>query len=446
MLFKIINIDYLKFIYKIIPSIMSMILLSFYSAIDGFFVARYINSDAMASINIVLPAVCLIFGTAVMLATGSSAIIGELLGQKHDHKANQIFSQTVTFLLIIGIIITLISSINLDNLAILLGSSQQLFPYVLSYLNLTIIGIIPMLFKLYFEYLARTDNNPRISLIMAITGFILNICLDYLFICYFNLGILGAGLGTTISITISMLIGLVYFLKFSRLKFVKFKWDFLSLFKSITNGSSEMLIELSTGIVTFIFNLIVYKLYGDDGIAALTIIMYIYYFFISFFMGIAVATAPMISYNYGSKNVRKIKLILKYSFITLMITSISTILISIFGGQKIISIFVSSGNVFNISWQALNIFCWLFMFIGFNVFLSSYFTALGNGFISALISILRSLIFVVIFVVILPKLLGNNGFWLAMPASEILTLLVAFICYKLFPITYKDNSDIILDV
>ncbi len=433
---NIISINYLKFIYKIIPSIMSMILLSFYSAIDGFFVARYVNSDALASINIVIPAICLIFGTAVMLATGSSAIIGELLGQNNQRKANQIFSQTVCFLLIIGIVFTLIAIINLDKLALLLGSSQQLLPYVLSYLKITIISIIPMLFKLYFEYLARTDNNPKISLIMAGTGFILNICLNYLFIIYYNLGILGVGLGTIISITISTLIGLIYFLKFSHLKFIKFKWDYFNLLKSITNGSSEMLIELSTGIVTFIFNLIVYKLYGDDGIAAMAIIMNIYYFFISFFMGIAVATAPMISYCYGSKNIKQIKVILKYSFITIIITSITTVLISILGGQNIIGIFVNLGNVFNISNQALNIFCWLFMFIGFNVFLSSYFTALGNGFISALISILRSLILVIIFVIVLPKLLGNVGFWLAMPAAELFTIVVALICYKLFPINY----------
>lgn len=434
---KIINIDYLKFICKIVPSIMSMILLSFYSAIDGFFVARYINSDAMASINIVMPIACLIFGTAVMLATGSGAIIGELLGRKEDYKANQIFSQTVFFLLVVGIIFTIISIINLESLAILLGSSQKILSYVLDYLKITIIGTVPMLFKLYFEYLARTDNNPKISLIMAIIGFVLNIILDYIFICWCNLGIFGAGLGTTLAITISMLVGLIYFLRFSYLKIVKFQWDFFSLLKAITNGSSEMFIELSTGIVTFIFNLIVYKLYGDDGIAALTIIMYIYYFFISFFMGIAVATAPMISYNYGAKNLKKIHQVLNYSFITLSITAILTIIISIFGGQVIIHIFVSNGNVFDISWHALRLFCWLFLFVGFNAFLSSYFTALGNGFISALISILRSLILVILFVVLLPKIIGNNGFWLAMPASEIITLVVAVSCYKLFPITYK---------
>lgn len=438
MVFKnVMAIDYVKFIRKIIPSIMSMILLSFYSAIDGFFVARYINSNAMASINIVVPIACLIFGTAVMLATGSGAIIGELLGQKQKFKANQIFSQTLLFLLIVGTIFTIISLINLNPLAILLGSSQQLLPYVLSYLSITIFGTLPMFFKLYFEYLARTDNNPKISLIMAIIGFVLNIILDYFFVCICQLGVFGAGLGTTLSITISMLVGLIYFLKFSHLKIVKFQWDFYCLLKSITNGSSEMLIELSTGIVTFIFNIIVYKLYGDDGIAALTIIMYIYYFFISFFMGIAVATAPMISYNYGAKNLKKIQQVLNYSFITLAITSILTILISIFGGPLIINIFVREGSVFDISWQALKLFCWLFMFVGFNAFLSSYFTALGNGFISALISILRSLIFVIIFVILLPKLFGNNGFWLAMPAAEILTLIVASSCYKLFPITYK---------
>lgn len=191
-----------------------------------------------------------------------------------------------------------------------------------------------------------------------------------------------------------------------------------------------MLTELSTGITTFLFNIVILRDFGEDGIAAVTIIMYIYYFFISFYMGVAVATAPVISYNAGAGNVGKIKETLRHSFFTIGISSVLIVAVSLLGGPAIIRLFVENGNVFDITWGGLKLFSMVFLFIGVNVFLSGYFTALGNGVVSAMISSLRSLIFVTVFIVLLPQVIGVSGIWLAMPFAEALTIFIAIALYN----------------
>ena len=422
--------SYKQYLTYLVPSIMTMIFLSFYTTIDGFFVSKYAGSNALAGINIVIPITCIIFGVAVMLSTGAGAIIGEQLGRNETKKANETFSFISLVLLIFSILFTVIGILFLKPIAVFLGTSDKLMEHVLPYALVIFIGTIPMAFKLFFEYLVRTDGKPEVGLKMSSVGLVLNVVLDYLFVGVFGLGTLGAALGTVIAISASALIGLVYFLKHSSLKFCKPDINFSVLLKSCTNGSSEMLTELSTGITTLLFNLIIMQKYGEDGIAAVTIIMYIYYFFISFYMGIAVATAPIVSYNLGAKNKAKIKEILKYSFITIGFTAVMILGILFVSGKFIIGLFVNSGHVFDLTVSALTYFSPVFLFIGINVFLSGYFTALGDGLTSAVISTLRSLVLVVIFIIVLPMLIGVNGIWLTMPFAEVLTLLISLILYR----------------
>ncbi len=421
--------SYRQFLKYLVPSILTMVFLSFYTTIDGFFVSRYASSDALAGINIVIPITCIVFGISVMIATGAGAIIGEHLGRREFQKANEIFSMITFVLMIFSIIFSVVGIAFLKPIAIFLGASERLMEHVLPYAFVIFAGTIPMAFKLFFEYLVRTDGNSKVGLKMSLIGLIFNVILDYLFVAVFKLGTFGAALGTVISICISALIGLYYFLKNSNIKFCKPKFDFKVLLKSCYNGSSEMLTEFSTGITTFLFNLIIIRELGEDGVAAVTIIMYIYYFFIAFYMGISVATAPIVSYNIGAKNKTKIKEILKYSFITIGITAIVIMTIIFIFGKSIIALFADSGNVFDLTLNALIYFSPVFLFIGLNVFMSGYFTALGDGLSSAIISIMRSLIFVVIFILILPKFIGVNGIWLTMPFAETSTIIISLFLY-----------------
>ena len=406
-----------------------MIFLSFYTTIDGFFVAHYAGSDALAGINIVIPITCIIFGVSVMLATGSGAVIGELSGRKNHRKACEVFSFMCVVLLLFSVLFTGIGILFLKPIAYLLGSSERLLEHVLPYAFITFLGTLPMAFKLYFEYLVRSDGSSETGLIMSVMGLVLNIILDYIFVGILGTGTFGAALGTTISISISALIGFIYFLKYGQIGFCGFKADLNMLIKSCANGSSEMLTELSTGITTFLFNIIIMNYYGENGIAAVTIIMYVYYFFISFYMGITVAAAPVVSYNLGTRNPEKIREILKHSFLTIGISSCVILSVLLTGGPAIIRLFVASGTVFDITWDGLRLFSPVFLFIGINVFLSGYFTALGNGAASAAISSLRSLFLVIVFVLALPPVIGTAGIWLAMPLSEAATILIALRLY-----------------
>lgn len=423
--------SYGQYLKSLLPSVLTMIFLSFYTTIDGFFVSRYAGSDALAGINIVIPITCVTFGVAVMLATGAGAIIGEHLGRGEMEQANRIFSFMCLVLLAFSVAFTALGVAFLRPIAVLLGSSERLMPHVLPYALVVFLGTVPMAFKLFFEYLVRSDGNSKVGLAMSVVGLVLNVGLDYLFVGVYGLGTLGAAWGTTLSITASALIGLVYFLRFGNIRFARPKADAKVLLKSCTNGSSEMFTEFSTGITTLLFNLMVMKYFGEDGVAAVTIIMYIYYFFISFYMGIAVAVAPVVSYNVGAQNPAKIREMLRYSFRTIAVTAALILAASLLGGQAIIHLFVQSGNVFDITWQALRLFSPVFVFIGFNVFLSGYFTALGNGLTSAVISLLRSLVLVVVFIAVLPLLLEENGIWLTMPFSEAATVLVAVQLYRM---------------
>lgn len=423
--------SYGQYLKSLLPSVLTMIFLSFYTTIDGFFVSRYAGSDALAGINIVIPITCVTFGVAVMLATGAGAIIGEHLGRNEVEQASRVFSFMCLVLLAFSAAFTALGVAFLRPIAVLLGSSERLMPHVLPYALVVFLGTVPMAFKLFFEYLVRSDGNSKVGLAMSVVGLVLNVGLDYLFVGVFRLGTLGAAWGTTLSITASALIGLVYFLRFGNIRFARPKADGRVLLKSCTNGSSEMFTEFSTGITTLLFNLLVMKYFGEDGVAAVTIIMYIYYFFISFYMGIAVAVAPVVSYNVGAEKPRKIREMLRYSFCTIAITAVLILAASLLGGPAIIHLFVQSGNVYDITWQALRLFSPVFVFIGFNVFLSGYFTALGNGLTSAVISLLRSLVLVVMFIAVLPLLLQENGIWLTMPFSEAVTVLVALQLYRM---------------
>lgn len=428
---------YAQFIRNLLPSVMTMIFLSFYTTIDGFFVSWYAGSDALAGINIVIPVTCVIFGAAVMLATGAGAVVGERMGRGKEQEVKGIFSFISLVLLSFCVVFSAVGLIFIKDISRILGASERLMEHVLPYAGIVFAGAVPMAFKLFFEYMVRTDGNPRVALFMSGTGLILNVLLDALFVGVMRMGTLGAALGTLISITASAGIGLVYFLTKSRIRFGKPSFDWKILSRSCANGSSEMFTEFSTGITTFLFNIMIFRYYAEDGVAAITIIMYIYYFFIAFYMGISVATAPVVSYSVGSGNSAKIRETLRYSFMTIGAASAAVLLLCYLLGPSIIGLFAESGHVFDITWEGLRIFGLVFVFIGVNVFMSGYFTALGRGLISAVISLLRSLILVVVFVLLLPLWMGVDGIWAAMPLAEWATVGISLALFRKYGRVWK---------
>ena len=420
------KLTYSKYIKYLLPSILSMIFVSFYTTIDGFFVSHYVSSNALAAINIIVPLTALSFGIAIMMATGSGALIGIRLGKGDHQYANRNFSFIFTCLIVISIIMTVLGVIFIDDILILLGSTETLLAYTYPYGLLTVIMTPFMMIKLFLESYARVDGSPKIAMTMSIVGLILNIILDYIFIVHMNLGIVGAGLGTMLSIVVSALIGIWHFtLGKSNLRFTKFKMNFKLLVKSCFNGSSEMLTELSTGITTLIFNYALLRYAGENGVAAMAIITYLYYFFIAVFFGIAVGSAPMISYKLGASKHDEIKSITKAGYFTIIISSILIfVLIQLFS-TPIVSIFTDNIQVIALGTHGLKLFSYCFLLIGINIFASGYFTALGNGLISAIISSSRALIFIIPVLALFTSLFGLDGVWLTVPMAEFITIFIS---------------------
>lgn len=427
------TIDYRQYIRYLLPSVMSMVFLSFYTTVDGFFVSRFVGSDALAAINIVIPVTCIFFGVSIMLATGAGTIVGVRYGEGRFYEADSFFTFTVAALLVIIVILTAAGGIFLDPILRICGSTDILMPYTRPYGMCLVIMTPAMILKLFFEYFARTDGHPAVAMMMSVTGLVINILLDFVLVVLFDAGILGAGIATCIAMYISAAIGIFHFISGrSNLKFVRPKIEAGKFLKACYNGISEMMTELSTGVTTLFFNLTLLKLSGEDGVAAMSIITYFYYFFASVYFGITVAAQPVISYNTGSGDRKKLKEIVHQSLVSIAIVSAALTVFSFSFAGLLVMIFSKDPSVIAIAVPGFRIFCTSFLLCGLNIFISGYFTAIGSGGLSALVSFCRSLIFVILFLEFLPSIAGINGVWATPPMAEAATALIAVPLYRYF--------------
>ncbi|MGM0900568.1 MAG: MATE family efflux transporter [Bacillota bacterium] len=411
------------------PTISVMIFISFYTLVDGLFVARYVNSTALAAVNIFMPIYALIFAVALMLGTGGSAIIAKKMGENKYQEARSNFTFIVICGIVLGLFIMKIGLLFIQPLLELFGAgaSTSLFDYTLAYAKI-ILWISPFLIiQAMFETLFVTAGKPKLSLIITIIGGSTNIFLDYLFIVVMNMGIEGAALATAIGMIIPAVLGIIYFFvaKKSLLYFTKFKVDWSILFRSCVNGSSEMVTNLSSSIITLAFNVLMLKFIGVEGVAAVTIMLYVMFFLTPFFMGYSVGIAPIISYNYGSQNIEQLKRILINSMVFIGVSSIVVFVFSLLLGPYIIQFMAGKGSdIYEIAKSGFWIFSISFLFMGLNIFSSMFFTALSNGKVSAMISLLRTLVFVLTALLTLPFIIGVNGIWIAVPLAEFLSIIV----------------------
>lgn len=414
---------YPQFLRFIFPSIMSMIAISFYTTIDGFFVSRFVGPEALAAINIIIPYSCLVYGIALMIASGAGAYVSMKLGEQKEEEAHRLFTFMTIALTAIAIAVAFFSLLFLTPMLRLLGSTDVLMPYTIPYGMITVFMTLPMMLKLFFEYFARVDGNPHLAFVISISGLILNIILDFLFIVPMKMGIAGAGWGTLLSIVISGAIGLWYFLaNKGNLRFRHPKGNLRCLGKSCVNGSSQLLTELSTGVITYLFNITILKFQGELGVAAVSIIMFLYYFFIAVYMGLSTGASPIISYSFGAKNTWRSRLALRHSRLSLAWMSALLFALSMGAGPLLIRIFSTDPTVIAIAEEGNRLFSLCYLFTGVNVFMAALFTAVGYGLTAAAISTLRCLVFAAAAILLLPQIIGEAGIWLAIPAAELATL------------------------
>lgn len=419
------------------PSIVMLIFMSLYSIVDGVFISRFINTDALSAFNVIYPFINTVIGVGVMLASGGSAVIAKKLGESRSDEARQNFTLIIITGLVIGIIIGIIGYIFSDEIIYLLGSTDELYKYCRYYLMMSLIFVPSYIINLLYQILTITAGKPKVGLILTVIGGVSNMLLDYIFIVPMDMGILGAALATGIGNLIPSILGTLYFTKNKEtLYFVKPKFDLDMLIKTCINGSSEMVTNLATGVTTMLFNIMMMKYLGSDGVAAMSIVLYGQFLVTAIYIGFSSGVAPVISYNYGEQNKKQTRKIIKYSALFIAISSISSYIIFMLSASSIVEIFSSKGsNVYDIGYNGFIIFGTSFLITGVNIFTSSMFTAFSNGKVSATISFFRTFIFIVGGVLILPKILGVNGIWISVPVAEVLAIVISInYIYK-----YKDD-------
>ncbi|MSS63633.1 MATE family efflux transporter [Velocimicrobium porci] len=428
-------ISFLKFVF---PTIIMMLFMALYSIIDGMFVSRFVGSNALSAVNIVYPIQCILIGIGIMFGTGGSAVVAKKLGEGKDKIAREYFTLLVCFTIGLGLFISILMLIFLQPILVLLGANETLYSYCFQYGSIILLFGMPSILQILFQSFFVTAGKPKVGLILTIISGVSNIIFDYIFIVLFKMGISGAALGTAISYFIGFLYPLFYFRrKVAALWFMHPKWNMRVILQSMGNGSSEMVSNLAAGVTTFLFNIAMLRLLGENGVAAITIVLYSQFLFTAAYLGFSNGAAPIISFNYGSGNSLHLQKIYKMCMLILTIGSFGILLLSLVFAGKAVGIFVKEGSeVYKIALYGYRIFAWNFMFAGFNIFVSSFFTALSNGKISAFISFLRTFAIEAVSLTLLPRIMGVDGVWLAVPIAEGVTLLIAAICLKKYGKVY----------
>ena len=415
----------LRFVY---PSVIMMIFTSIYVVVDGLFVSNYVGKTAFAAINLISPFIMAMSALGFMMGTGGSAIVAKTLGEGKKEKAGEYFSMLVYVTLIGGIALSLVGIALTPSVARLLGASGDLLKNCTIYGRLGFITLAPFMLQNAFQSFFVAAEKPKLGLAVIVIAGVTNMILDYLFIAVFGWGIAGAAIATSCGELFGGFFPLIYFAggRYDILRLGKTKFYGRILLKACANGSSELMTNLSSSIVGSLYNLQLMKLAGENGVAAYGTIMYANFIFVAVFFGYSIGSAPIISYHYGAANHDELKNLFKKSLTLVSICGVVLTAAAQFIASPIARIFVGyDPELFEMTRYGFRLFCVTFLINGFNIFGSSFFTALNNGGVSAAISFLRTLVFQAASVILLPMALDVDGLWWAASAAEALAFVVS---------------------
>ena len=410
------------------PTVVMLVFMSLYQMVDAVFVSKFVGENALSALNIVYPFPSIVIAVSIMLATGGSAIIARNMGEGKEKEAKENFSFIVLVGAVIGVAIATAGILFIEPLIYMLGATPSLYDYCYEYLFILVLSVPLSVFQMLFQSFFVTAGKPHLGLTLTVLGGVSNIVLDYVFIVLCGFGVSGAALATSIGYSIPGLFGLIYFAvsRKGTLYFVKpvFRWGVL--FKCCINGSSEMVNNLAVAVTTFLFNVLMLKYAGEAGVAAITIVLYAQFLMTSAFMGFSSGIAPIVSFNYGSGNVRQLKKIFKISVWVITVVSAAVFVIAETCSDVVIMVFTPAGSeVFGLTKYGFAIFSFSFLCTGMNIFASALFTAFSNGKISAILSFLRTFVFLTACLLFLPLFWGVDGIWLAVPVAEVMALFVS---------------------
>ena len=421
------HFTYQKLFKFTLPSVIMMIFTSVYGVVDGYFVSNYVGKTPFAAVNFIYPFIMLLGAFGFMFGTGGSALIAKSLGQKQEEKANMQFSFIVYFSVITGVVIAVLGIMFLRPIASLLGAEGELLKNSVLY-GTIILAAMPF-FMLQFEFQSFfvTAEKPKLGLYVTVISGVTNMILDWLLIAVFSLGLAGAALATAVSQLVGGVIPLIYFGRknTSLLKLEKTIFDLRTLIKCCTNGSSELMANFSMSLISMLYNAQLMKYAGEEGVAAYGVLMYVNMVFLAIFIGYSVGTAPVISYHFGAKNHSELKSLLKKSIVIMGSFSVVMFISAEIFAKPLSMLFVGyDKGLMDITLNGFVIYSFSFLFAGFAIYGSSFFTALNDGLTSAVISFLRTLVFQVAAVLLLPLIWDIDGVWLSIVVAEAMAVIV----------------------
>ena len=407
-----------------VPTIVMTVFMSFYTMVDGLFVSNLIGTDALSAVNLTAPVIALVTAVSTMLATGGSAVIMKKMGEQKMREAHEDFTFFIIVNVIVGIVMCGAGYLMMDHIFAGMNLSADVEGYCGEYLSRYLLFTVPILLMNNFTLYMIASEKASLSLACSVAGGILNMVLDYVLIAGFGMGIGGAAIATGLGYSVTAVVGLfVFSRKKSLLHFRKPAFRFKVLANAAANGCSEMATALVTGIITMMFNWTMLTFVGEDGVAAVTIIMYVLMFASSLYTGYSYGVAPMLSFYYGEQNHEKLKRLVAVSMRVIAGISLVTVAASFLLTEPLVSVFARPDNpVFGLAVTGNRLCTVALLFIGFNIFASGMFTALSNGVVSAVLAFSRSFVFMMI---ALPRILGVNGIWLATPAAELMALVLS---------------------
>lgn len=421
------HFTYKKLIRFVLPSIIMMIFTSIYGVVDGLFVSNFVGKTAFAAINLIMPFLMGLSALGFMVGTGGSAIVAKTLGEKKNKRANEYFSMLIYITIIGGLVISVIGSILIRSVSSFLGASGELLENCVLYGRILFLSLTPYMLQNVFQSFFVTAEKPKLGLYVIIAAGLTNMLLDFLFIAVFKWGLAGAALATAASEYMGGFLPVFYFLRKngSLLRLGKTHFDKGILRKTCTNGSSELMTNLSMSVVNSLYNFQLIRFSGEDGVATYGTIMYVNFFFAAVFFGYSIGSAPVIGYHYGAGNHDELKNLFKKSLSLIAVWGILLTLLAHLLAAPLAAVFVGyDKELFAMTCHGFRLYSMCFLICGFNFFASSFFTALSNGAVSAAISFLRTLVFQIAAVCLLPFLFGIDGIWLAVTAAEAMTLLI----------------------
>ena len=409
----------------VLPSVAMMVFISIYGVVDGFFVSNFAGKTSFASINLIMPFVMILGGVGFMVGTGGTALVSQKLGEGDEKTAKRYFTMMIMLTVILGAVLTTFGLIFTENVAVFFGATPEMLGDCVLYGRIVISFTTAFMLQNVFQSFFVTAEKPKLGLGVIVIAGVTNMVLDFLLVGVFQIGLAGAAFATVTSECIGGLFPILYFARrnSSLLKLGRTHFNGKIFLCACGNGSSELMTNLSSSIVNSLYNIQLMNLAGENGVAAFGTIMYVNFIFIAIFLGYSIGSAPLVSYHYGAGNHDELKNLFQKSLRLIGIWGLMLFILAQLIARPLAAIFVGyDADLFSMTQNGFRIYCIAYLINGFNIYGSSFFTALNNGLISAAISFLRTLVFQLAAVLLLPLLLGINGIWSAVAVAELLTL------------------------